>query len=124
MARILRLSKSSRDRLLAYGTALVALTTGLLLRWYLQPALGDRGLYSTFLPAVILASYFGGFWPGFLITLLAAATNNFLLVEPNFRLELNSAQVAELRLRIGKFAQSAQLKFHPTQNFAMPAVQR
>jgi PAS domain S-box-containing protein len=79
---------SSRRLLLAYGTAVAALVTGLLVRAYLRPVLGERGLYSTYLPAVILAAYFGGFWPGLLVTVASAITNNFLLVEPNFALGL------------------------------------
>lgn len=81
------LSETSRMRLVAYGTALATMALALLSRWYLHPLLRDRGLYSTYLPAVILAAYFGGLWPGLLITLLGAVANNFLLVEPNYALE-------------------------------------
>lgn len=83
----MRMSDTSRTRLVAYGTALAALAIGLSSRWYLHPVLGERGLYSTYLPAVILAAYFGGLWPGIFFTLLGALANNFLLVEPNYTLE-------------------------------------
>jgi two-component system sensor histidine kinase/response regulator len=72
---------------IAYGTALAALLAALLLRWYSNPVLGERALYSSFLPAVMLAAYFGGFWPGFAYTMVCALLNNFLLVPPQFVLE-------------------------------------
>jgi two-component system sensor histidine kinase/response regulator len=81
------MSETSRTRLVAYGTALAAMAAGLFSRWYLHPVLGERGLYSTYLPAVILAAYFGGLWPGIVFTLFGAVANNFLLVEPNYTLE-------------------------------------
>jgi PAS domain S-box-containing protein len=80
--------QSTRSQLIAYGTALLALALGLLLRWQLSAVLGERALYSTYLPAVMLAAYFGGFWPGLLITLLSALANNFLLVPPFYTLDL------------------------------------
>ncbi|HTN77553.1 MAG TPA: PAS domain S-box protein [Pirellulaceae bacterium] len=79
---------SRRSRILIYSVSLLATLAGLLLRWQLHPVLGDRALYSTYFPAVILAAYFGGFWPGLIVTLLSAVANNFLLVEPHFVLQL------------------------------------
>src|SRR5262249_59620366 len=71
-----------RSRLVGYGVTLLATAVGLFFRWHLSPVLGDRALYSTFFPSVLIAAYFGGFWPGLLVTVLCAGAANCLLVEP------------------------------------------
>ena len=53
-------AKPSSRLLLAYGEGLFAIAVGLFFRWYLSPLLGDRAMYSTYLPAVMVAAYFGG----------------------------------------------------------------
>src|SRR5438128_9209420 len=71
--------ETPRARLIAYGVAVLAPAVSLLLRWLLWPVLGDAVPHMTFFPAVMIAAYFGGFWPGLLATLLSAAAANFLL---------------------------------------------
>ncbi|BBO30772.1 hybrid sensor histidine kinase/response regulator [Lacipirellula parvula] len=71
--------ESPRSQATAYVTALIATAFGLLLRYWLAPHIGERGLYSTFLPSVIFAAYFGGLWPGLLVTFLCALLGHFLL---------------------------------------------
>jgi PAS domain S-box-containing protein len=71
--------ESPRSQATAYVTALIATALGLLLRYWLAPHIGERGLYSTFLPSVIVAAYFGGLWPGLLVTFLCALLGHFLL---------------------------------------------
>jgi PAS domain S-box-containing protein len=75
-----------RARVIGYGVALLATLVALLLRWHLMPVLGDRALYSTFFPSVLIAAYFGGFWPGLLMTILCTGIANYFLVEPFFTL--------------------------------------
>src|SRR5262245_19541381 len=74
--------ETPRARLVGYGVALLAMVAGLFFRWHLDPVLGDRALYSTFFPSVLIAAYFGGFWPGLMMTLLCAGASNYFLVEP------------------------------------------
>jgi len=76
--------ETPRSRLIAYGIGLLGTIVGLFLRWHLSPVLGERALYSTLLPAVMVAAYFGGFRPGLLVTLLGGLATNYLLVEPVF----------------------------------------
>lgn len=71
--------ESPRSQATAYAMALIATAAGLLLRYWLAPYIGERGLYSTFLPSVIVAAYFGGLWPGLLVTFLCALLGHFLL---------------------------------------------
>ena len=75
-----------RARLIGYAVALLATLVELFLRWHLMPVLGDRALYSTFFPSVLIAAYFGGFWPGLLVTILCAGIANYFLIEPLFTL--------------------------------------
>src|SRR5262249_26232063 len=41
----------------------------------------DAVPHMTFFPAVMLAAYFGGFWPGLLATLLSAVAANYFLTK-------------------------------------------
>src|SRR5437899_12375373 len=68
-----------RPRLVPYGVALLATAGCLLMRWLLQPVLGDAVPHMTFFPAVMVAAYFGGFGPGLLATVLSAIAANYLL---------------------------------------------
>src|SRR4051812_8349707 len=68
-----------RDRLVGYSVAVLAPAVLLLLRWPLWPVLGDAVPHMTFFPAVMIAAYFGGFWPGLLATILSALAANYFV---------------------------------------------
>src|SRR5438552_15762591 len=68
-----------RARLVAYSVAVLAPAVSLLVRWPLWPVLGDAVPHMTFFPAVMIAAYFGGFWPGLLATALSAVAANYFL---------------------------------------------
>src|SRR5262249_37264346 len=70
-----------RTRLAVYGLAVLATGISLLLRWPLRPVLGDAVPHMTFFPAVMIAAYFGGFWPGLLATILSAVAANYFLTK-------------------------------------------
>jgi PAS domain S-box-containing protein len=71
------MGEKNRARLVAYGVAVLATGVSLLLRWPLWPVLGDAVPHMTFFPAVMIAAYVGGFWPGLLATLLSAFAANY-----------------------------------------------
>ncbi len=76
--------ETSRARLLPYGVALLATAGCLLVRWPLRPVLGDAAPHMIFFPAVMIAAYVGGFWPGMLATALGAvAAVYFLATQPS-----------------------------------------
>ncbi len=75
---------TARDVFYRYGIALAAAILGLLVRWALDPVLGDAVPFITLLPAVMLAVWFGGFGPGVACTLLGYGAVNFFLMEPRF----------------------------------------
>ncbi len=68
-----------RARLVAYVLAVLAPAVSLCVRWPLWPVLEDAVPHMTFFPAVMIAAYFGGFWPGLLATVLSAALANYLI---------------------------------------------
>src|SRR5436309_10604072 len=70
-----------RERAVAYGLAVLAPALSLLIRWPLWPVLGDAVPHMTFFPAVMIAAYFGGFWPGMLATFLSAVAANYFLTQ-------------------------------------------
>src|SRR5438876_11725610 len=86
--------ETARARLVAYSVAVMAPAVSLLLRWPLAPVLGDAVPHMTFFPAVMIAAYLGGFWPGLLATILSAFAANFLVPQP--RPSLQSTQVNEV----------------------------
>ena len=66
----------SQNRLMGYALAVFAPAVSLLLRWPLWPVLKDAVPHMTFFPAVMIAAYFGGFWPGFVATCLSKQSRN------------------------------------------------
>jgi PAS domain-containing protein len=68
-----------RSRLFAYAVAVLATFLCLLIRWPLWPVLGTAVPHVTFFPAVMIAAYVGGFWPGISATLLSAVAANYFL---------------------------------------------
>jgi PAS domain S-box-containing protein len=61
-----------RSGLIRYGVAVLTITLAAVFRMALVPVLGDRAPFITFFPAVFVASWFGGFGPGIVATVLAA----------------------------------------------------
>ena len=78
--------ETPRSRRMAYGIGLLATIVAIFLRWHLHGLLGERALYSTVLPAVMIAAYFGGFRPGLMMTLLGALGTNYFVSAPAFTL--------------------------------------
>ncbi len=67
---------------LRYGAAVALVAAAALVRLDFLQILGNRNIFLTFFPAVILAALYGGFTAGLLAALLSAALADFFLVEP------------------------------------------
>lgn len=65
-----------------YGIAVAAVGGSVLLRHALSGMLGEKVLFITFYPAVMLASTLGGFWPGMLATCLTVLVVDYWLLPP------------------------------------------
>src|SRR5260370_21253857 len=93
-----------RGRRFAYGVAVLAPAVSLLVRWPLWPVLGDAVPHMTFFPAVMVAAYFGGFWPGLLATFLSAVAANYFFTKqlPSFQVtQINHVSALILFLLVG-----------------------
>ena len=65
-----------------YATAVVLIGAFLLLRFTLQPVLGQSVPYLLFFPAIMLAAWIGGVGPGLLATALSTALAAHFFLEP------------------------------------------
>ena len=76
----------TRSRAARYGAAVAAVAAALLIRWLLEPILGDSVPYLQFFPAVMVAGYYGGLGPGLFATLLAGLLADYLFLSPTMSL--------------------------------------
>lgn len=72
----------------AWAVAVLAVTVSGLLRFALNPILGDNEPLLLFPYAVVVASLYGGFGPGAAATLVSAFTADYLFVRPRYTLFL------------------------------------
>src|SRR5260221_2872090 len=93
------MNETPRARLLAYSVAFLAPAISLLLRWPLWPVLGNAVPHMSFFPAVMIAAYLGGLWPGLVATLLSAAGADYFLVKSQYSFAIaDTAHAAGLTL--------------------------
>ena len=83
-----------------YGIGLLVLATALLLRWLLDPILGDSVPFITIFGAVAIAAWLGGVGPGALVTILGFVACNYLFIEPRSELDVSGVG---LRVTLGAF---------------------
>jgi PAS domain S-box-containing protein len=77
-----------------YGIAVLATGLALLLRGALWPVLGNAFPFVTFLPAIMVASYYGGLRAGLATTVLSALAGDYFLLESPYILALSSGREA------------------------------
>src|ERR1035438_4002619 len=85
------MNETTRARLIAYGVAVLAPAGSLLVRWPIWTVFENASPQMTFLPAVMIAAYFGGFWPGMLATILSALVANYFLAEQTLSFHVSNA---------------------------------
>jgi PAS domain S-box-containing protein len=67
-----------------YGTAIVALLGAVLLRWLLDPLLGNSLPLVTLFGAIAIAVWVGGYRPAVIVAVLGYLACNYLFIEPRF----------------------------------------
>jgi PAS domain S-box-containing protein len=72
----------------AYGIAIAALAAAVLLRWLLDPVMGDSLPLVTLFGSVAAAAWVGGVRPAVLVVTLGYAACNYLFVEPRGEISL------------------------------------
>jgi PAS domain S-box-containing protein len=79
---------------LGYVVALLAVGIALLIRWLLDPLLGNSLQLLTFYGAVAIAVWFGGWRPAILAGVLGYIAADFLFVPPRHQIVLNPPTIA------------------------------
>jgi PAS domain S-box-containing protein len=72
-----------------YGFAVVAVILASLLRAAIARALGEGTPFILFYPTVVLAAWFGGFWPGLLSTVCAGFIAWYFFIPPYYSFALS-----------------------------------
>src|SRR4051812_49157433 len=80
-----------RSQLIAYGVAVLGPALTMLIRGASMPLLDERARYIIFCPAVMIAAYLGGLWPGLVASLVSAAAIKFFLILPHHSFWIESA---------------------------------
>src|SRR5215475_8673512 len=76
----------SLNRLAPYGVAVLSVALATVVRLEIDPLLGGSAPLLLFAIAVILTSWFGGFWPGLLAIILSLLASDYLFFEPKYSL--------------------------------------
>jgi K+-sensing histidine kinase KdpD len=79
---MLRLSSDSRDRIRAYARALLTAATAAAIAARFEVLTDPRFTFLPFFPAVSIAAWGGGFWPGALATTISALAADYLFLPP------------------------------------------
>jgi PAS domain S-box-containing protein len=79
-----------RSALMTYVLALIALVVAVLLRYQLDPWMGEALPLVTLFGAVAAAVWFGGYGPGVVVMILGYVACAYLFIEPRGRLDLTA----------------------------------
>jgi K+-sensing histidine kinase KdpD len=71
-----------------FGLAVLAAIGAAAVGASLTPFFGDRNQLIIFYPAIMVSAWCGGFWPGVVATVVSAALDRYLFLEPLFTLRL------------------------------------
>ena len=77
-----RLHRLQRNPWIVYGAALGAILIATLIRWAMSGLVHDRIPFTTYYPAIIVATLLGGFWLGILASILSAIIAWWLFMPP------------------------------------------
>jgi signal transduction histidine kinase len=82
ISQLYNLPNHARSAPLRYGFAVLAVLVALLIRWPLQPVLGEDVLFLFFFPAIAVAAWFGGMGAGLLATALSTLASAVFFLSP------------------------------------------
>lgn len=87
-------------RVLRYAVAFLAVAFALAVRLLLQPILGEAAPLLAFVPAVLVAAWYGGYGPGLLATVAGGLAGTWFFLPPHRGLGLELADI----IHVGIFA--------------------
>ncbi len=79
-----------------YGVAVAAVAVATMIRWVIGAHVLSGIPFTVYIPAIVLATLLGGFWPGVLATILSGLVAWLLFVPPSFHLAHTWPEVASL----------------------------
>jgi K+-sensing histidine kinase KdpD len=91
-----RLHRFKRNPVMVYGTAVGAVLIATLIRWALGPYVHDRIPFTTYYPAIVVATLLGGFWLGSLVSVVSGFLAWWLFMPPTFGFSFDAAQITSL----------------------------
>jgi len=91
-----RLHRLKTNPWTVYGIALGGVLVATLVRWSISGVVHDRIPFTTYYPAIMVATLVGGFWVGALTTIQSAFIAWWLFFVRAFVLTLNQAQATSL----------------------------
>jgi two-component system, sensor histidine kinase and response regulator len=86
--------RSNVRRAAPYATSVVLVVALVALRWLLIPDWSLAHPYLLFVPAIIIAAWYGGFGPGLLATILGAFALSYLWLPPLYSLRIRDIRDA------------------------------
>src|SRR6185503_14760597 len=86
-----QLHRLQRNPWIVYGAALGAILIATFIRWAMGGFVHDRIPFTTYYPAIVVATLLGGFWLGSLASVLSAFLAWWLFMPPTFGFSLVAA---------------------------------
>jgi len=90
------LHRLQRNPWIVYGAALSAILIATFIRWAMGGLVHDRIPFTTYYPAIVVATLLGGFWLGILASVLSAIIAGWMFMSPTLGLALDAAQLTSL----------------------------
>jgi len=91
-----RLHRLQRTPWIVYGLTLGAILIATFVRWALGSFVHDRIPFTTYYPAIVLATLLGGFWLGMLASILSAVVAWWMFMSASWGVALDAAQLTSL----------------------------
>jgi PAS domain S-box-containing protein len=91
-----QLQQLQRNPWWVWGSLVGGVLIATLLRWAIGGLVDGRIPFTTYYPAILLATLLGGFWWGTLASVLSAAVAWWVFMPPTFGFELDQAQLVSL----------------------------
>jgi PAS domain S-box-containing protein len=88
---------SSLKRLAPYGVAVISVALATVVRLKFDPLLGEGAPLLIFAIAVMLAAWFGGFWPGIVAIILSLLTVDFFFFDSKYSLFHYDSRLDQIR---------------------------
>jgi len=91
-----RLHRLQRNPVMVYGTAIGAVLIATVIRWALGAYVHDRIPFTTYYPAIVVATLLGGFWLGSFASVVSGFLAWWLFMPPTYGFSFDAAQITSL----------------------------